>query len=694
MKLIGVDVGGTFTDLVLEDTDRGTSFTHKVPSTPDDPSVAVLAGILELCERFHIDRAEVDHVFHGTTVATNAILEHDGARTGMVTNRGYRDIIHIGRHQRPENYSIMQEIPWQDRPLVERRNRFVVDGRLTPRKGEVLAPLDEQGVREAARRLREQGIEAVCVCFLFSYIDPAHEDRAKAILEEELPGVYISTSSSVAPVFREFERFTTAAMNAFVGPKVRRYVRNLKQAIGEAGMRADLHVMGSNGGVATAEAVADKPVLTLLSGPAAGVLGGAWAGALSGRDNLITFDIGGTSADIGIVRGGAFGEASARDTWIAGFPVLVPMIDIHTIGAGGGSLAYTDEGGAFRVGPRSAGAKPGPAAYARGGDKPTVTDANVVLGRLDPDNFLGGEMTLDAPAAHRAIDGLAKQLGMSDLETAEGVLRIINSNMANAIRSRTIQKGIDPRDFTLVAFGGAGPLHGAEVALMLDIPEVLIPPYPGINSAVGLLTTDVKYAVSRTEFMTQGAVDAGHLTTDFAEMEAQLGARFERDGIGSSAVRFERDGELRYVGQGYELRVPFPAGEIDTAALAAVWADFTERHRVEYGHVFAENAIEIVNVRVTGIATMPKIARPTVPAGGSLADALIKEGRCVFRAGDRLESVPTLFYRRDRLPVAQPIPGPAVILQKDTTTIVPPACTVTADAAGNLIIRTGVQDNA
>jgi N-methylhydantoinase A/oxoprolinase/acetone carboxylase beta subunit len=411
MRMIGVDVGGTFTDLALTDTGSGRVEIHKVPTTPADLSEGVIAGILELCARAGVPPATVGHVRHGTTIATNAVLEHDGCEAGMVTTEGFRDILHIGRHQRSQHYSIRQEIPWQSRPLIRRRHRKTVPERLTARRGEVLAPLDEAAARQAGRELAAAGVEAIAVCFLFSYLDPSHEERAAAILREECPDCFVTTSSSVSPQFREFERFTTTAMNAFVAPKVRGYVSRLERRIAAAGLRADLHVMGSNGGAATVRMVAERPVLTLLSGPAAGVLGGAWAGALSGRGNLITFDVGGTSADIGIVRGGMFVEASARDTAIAGYPVMVPMIDIHTIGADGGSIAHVDAGGAFRVGPRSAGAVPGPAAYGRGGDQPTVTDANVALGRLDPGNFLGGAMALDVVAAEQALDRLAQRLG-------------------------------------------------------------------------------------------------------------------------------------------------------------------------------------------------------------------------------------------------------------------------------------------
>ncbi len=689
MKLIGVDVGGTFTDLMYGDTESQAVAIHKVPTTPDDPSQGVIQGMVEICERFDVDRAAVDHVLHGTTIATNAVLEYKGAITGMVTTEGYRDILHIGRHQRPQHYSIMQDIPWQDRPLVQRRHRKVVAERLTPPDGAVLTPLDEDAVRQAARELREAGVEAIAVCFLFSYLNPDHEDRAAAIIREEYPDCFVTTSSAVSPQFREFERFTTAAMNAFIGPKVRTYVKELEGALAENGFRAELHVMGSNGGVATGAMVAERPVLTLLSGPAAGVLGGAMSGGRSDRNRLITFDVGGTSADIGLVVDGQFAEATARDTWIGGYPVMAPMIDIHTIGAGGGSIAHLDAGQAFRVGPQSAGAEPGPAAYGRGGTLPTVTDANVVLGRLQPGNFLGGEMTLDAGAASKAMAEFAEPLGMTIEAAADGVLTIINANMANAIRSRTVQKGHDPREFSLVAFGGAGPLHGVDVARDLGIPEVIIPPYPGITSAAGLLTTDLKYDAIRTEFQTSGNVDGDRLSRDFDAMRAGLATQFKVDGLDEDAVAYQRSGDLRYVGQGYELRVPVADGPVDAACLADIFKSFEEVHTLEYGHVFEDNPIEIVNIRVTGIGQMPKIELPSLTVGGDLKDAALDQAQCHFRQDGELQAMATPLYERDKLPIDQTIEGPAIILQKDTTTVIPPGARATAQAGGNLLIETG-----
>ena len=686
MKLIGVDIGGTFTDIVFADTDTNDTRIHKVPTTPEDPSLGMLTAVRELCEREGLSPAEIGHLFHGTTIATNAVLTYDGARTGMITSGGYRDIIHIGRHQRPQHYSIRQEIPWQDRPLVRRRHRLTVPERIAPPAGAVLTPLDEAAVRRAARRLREDGAEAIAVCFLYSWIDPAHEERAAAIVREEHPECFVTTSASVSPQFREFERFTTTAMNAFIGPRVRDYMHRIGARMADAGVAAELHVMSSNGGVATVRTVAERPVVTLLSGPAAGVLGGRWTGELSRRRKLITFDMGGTSADIGIVDEGRFAEATARDTWIAGYPLLVSMIDIHTIGAGGGSIARVDRGGAFRVGPESAGAVPGPAAYGRGGSEPTVTDANVVLGRLDRDYFLGGAMALDETAASAAIGRLSGALGLGERETAEGVLAIVNANMANAISSRTVQKGIDPREFSLVAFGGAGPLHAVEVASRLGIPEVIVPPFPGITSAVGLLTTDLRYDAVKTEFQVSDALDLGRLNEDLVTVEAGIGDQFRSDGVDLDEVRFERSGDLRYAGQGYELRIPLPPGELGSAEADDLFRRFHEQHRAEYGHVFEESLIEIVNIRVAGIGRTPTIGAPRVAGGESLDTARIKTGRGTFRADGALAELETAFYLRGRLPLGEPIAGPAVVLQRDSTTVVPPGSTAVADEAGNLII--------
>lgn len=691
MRLFGVDVGGTFTDVFYNDTEKNCSYTHKLPTTLEDPSKGVIKGILELSKKNGVAVHNIDHIFHGTTIGTNAILEFDGAKTGMITTKGYKDILHIGRHQRPENYSIMQDIPWQHNPLVQRRNRKVVSERMGPTKGEVIEQLNEEEVRTAVAELKESGVDSIIVGFLFSYINPEHEQRVVEIIKEDYPEAFITSSSDISPQFREFERFTTAGLNGFIGPKVKNYIDNLSKGLIEASITADLHIMCSNGGVATPETISLKPVNTLLSGPAAGILGGAYAGALSNRNKLITFDIGGTSADIGIVTEQGFGEASARDTWIAGYPVMVPMIDIHTIGAGGGSIAYIDEGGLFKVGPKSAGSVPGPACYGHGGTLPTVSDANVVLGRLDQENFLGGEMELYVDAAHEVIGELAKKLDMTKEETAEGILRILNNNMANAIREKTIQKGADPREFSLVAFGGAGPLHAIDVARELNIPEVVIPPYPGINSATGLLTTDLKYDVIKTEFILSNALNLSLLNEDFHSLEANLKKQLLDDRIEEENISMQRYAECRYIGQGYELRVPLPTQELTEQNISEYFNLFHEMHENEYGHAFIDTPIEIVNIRVTGFGKMPKLQKEKINPNGNLNDAILKKEEVVFRHEGILQKINTTHYKRDLLPIGKWLEGPAIILQKDTTTVIPPGNEFSLEEYGNLIIKVGDQ---
>ncbi|RMF07897.1 MAG: hydantoinase/oxoprolinase family protein [Alphaproteobacteria bacterium] len=688
MLLMGVDIGGTFTDVVLTDTQSAQTHVHKVSSTPHDPSIAMLTGALEICEQAGVAPQLVRHILHGTTVATNAMLEHRGVKTGMITTEGFRDILEIGRHQRPQHYSIQQDIPWQSQPLIRRRYRKTVRERLAPPRGEVIEPLDEEAVRQAVLELAEAGVEAIAICFLFSYLNPAHEIRAEQIVQETCPDLFVTRSSDVAPQFREFERFTTTAMNAFIGPLVRDYVLRLDTALREAGFNAELHIMRSNGGIGSVKMVSRQPVTTLMSGLAAGILGASWVGKAAGHKNVIALDIGGTSADIGVVTDGRFSMAAARDTEVAGYPVLTPMIDLHTIGAGGGSIAHIHQG-AFKVGPRSAGATPGPAAYGRGGTQPTVTDANVVLGRIAPKNFLGGNMAIDVDAARAVLGDLAEALGMSVEETAEGVISVLNANMANAIRARTIQKGIDPRNYALVAAGGAGPLHGAEVARMLSIPQVIIPPYPGINSAIGLLTTDLTYENIRTAFQILAAPDTDRLNRDFHSMQQDIGDQFRLDGVDDAEVRYLRTADARYVGQGYELMLPLPDGPLDSDTLRGVAEVFHDQHRREYGHAFEGTDIELVNIRLVGIGTMPKISALSPSYGRCLDDALVDRAPAIFRIRDSLQTFETRFYDRSRLPPDTVIEGPAVFLQTDSTTLLPPDAKAHVEPSGSIIITIG-----
>jgi len=677
VKLLAIDIGGTFTDLHLLDTEEGEARIHKVSTTADDPARGAMRGIRELLGQAANAPEAVDYVLHGTTIATNAVLKHEGASTGMITTEKYRDILHIGRHQRPQNYSVQQEIPWQARPLVRRRHRKTVAERLAPPDGEVLVALDEEAVRRAARELGDAGVEAVAVCFLFSYLNDAHERRAAEIVREVLPEAFVTTSSEVHPQFREFERFTTTAMNAFVGPEVARYVERFGSDLAELGLERELHVMKSNGGVGTVRSVKRRPVSLLYSGPAAGVLGGRWRSSLYAEDepvNAITLDMGGTSADVGIVSRGEPVEANVRETEIGGYPVMIPMIEVGTIGAGGGSVAYVDPGGAFRVGPRSAGADPGPACYGRGGEEPTVTDAHLLLGRIRPDFFLGGAMELVAERSRAALEErLARTLEMEVREAALGVLRIVDTHMANAIRARTIQKGRDPAHFTLVAFGGAGPMHGASLARKLRVKRLLIPPSPGVLSAAGLSTTDLQYDRVATEFTTTDRVEPSALAARYRELVERAREQLRADGFPEHEMRFELTADCRYVGQGYELNVP--AGTPDRVAEpSALRRRFDEAHRVEFGHHFPSNPVEIVNERVTAYGRMPPPrALPVPEAGGPAADHVLRvEEVCFPDPSGAPQLLPTPFYDRSGLGAGHRFDGPAVVVENDATTVVPP----------------------
>jgi len=684
LRLAGVDVGGTFTDVIVVDTESREVKIRKVPTTPEDPSEGLISGVLGADG----DEPGVDFLAHGTTIATNALLQYDGGPVGLITTQGFRDVLHIARHQRPQHYSIQQEIPWQDRALIKRRHRKTVEERIGP-QGEVITELDEQGVAAAARELKAADISSIVIGFINSYRNPEHEQRARSIVEEVYPEAFVTTSASLFPQFREYERFTTAAINGFVGPRVRTYVERLTERMGEAGMKAELRLMRSNGGVATASFAAQYPATLLLSGPAAGVIAGAQIGAACERKNLITFDMGGTSADIGIVTDRGISEATARDTFIAGYPVLVPMIDVHTVGAGGGSVAYIDAGGAFRVGPRSAGARPGPACYGLGGMEPTVTDANVVLGRLRPDHFLGGTMKIDAALARSSMERLGAMLKLSMLEAAAGVVRVVNHNMANAIRSRTIQKGRDPRNFSLVAFGGAGPLHAVEVARSLGVPEVIVPLYPGITSATGLLSTDLKYDLIQNEFMLDLEPDLERLNGDFGRLDAEARAQLNSDGVPHDGVSLSHAADCRYVGQGYELRVALPTEELDEELWRRFQADFHRIHEEEYGHAFLGNPIELVNIRVVAAGSMPRMPQLIATEAGDLDAAVVERAPVHYQTSNTIESVESAFYERSRLPIGAKVAGPAVFVQTDSTLVIPPGASAEVLATADVLVRVG-----
>lgn len=666
---VGVDVGGTNTDVILVDgTER---HVHKVPTT-DDPSKSTIRGVVEICEQAGIDPADIDQVLHGTTVATNALIEHEGAKTGMLTTEGFRDVIHIGRHRKPHNFSLQQTIPWQERPIVERRHRKEISERVQP-PGDVVTPLDEDDVREAASELVADGVESIAVCYLHAYLDPTHEQRTKEILDEEYPDLSVSTSSEVVAQFREFERFTTTAINARLEPVMSTYLERLRDRLISNGVRSEVLVIQSNGGLASLEEVQQMPVTTLLSGPAAGVLSAEFEGQTAGEDKLIAFDMGGTSADISVYPGRVL-ERDARDSTVGGYPTIVPMLDIETIGSGGGSIAWLDRANGFNVGPKSAGADPGPACYDRGNDQPTVTDAQVLLGRIDPDTFLGGKLEIDPERSRNALEThLCEPLDQERFETPEraalAVLELANINMYRAIREQTVQRGHDPREYTIVAFGGAGPMHAADIADELDAPKVLVPPSPGIASARGLLTADVKYDNQVTISRDIVDVETETVERQFDDLEQQGRDRLESDEIPPEDMQFRRSVDCLYEGQGYELNVAFDG--TDGNWRQRIRERFEEKHEAEYGHYFEEDPVELLNLRVSAIGDVSDYEATDIGAGDG-ESAQTNETTVVFGSSQDPEyrSVPR--YDRRDLRAGNRLDGPAIVDQPDSTVVVKP----------------------
>lgn len=687
MKRIGVDVGGTFTDLIYVDEENQKIEVSKVPSTPSDPSEAVSDGLKQLCEKADTTLDSLDLLFHGTTVATNIALEHNGAEVGLITSEGFRDILHIARHRKPFNFSLQQELPWQSRPLVKRRYRKTVKERITAPNGEVLTPLDENEVRARVRELNDAGIKAIAICFLHSYLNPEHELRVRDIVLEEIPDAYVSASCEVVPLYREFERFSTTCLNAYVGPKVSKYLENFENTAKKAGYERGVKMMQSSGGLSTIEGAMQRPVNLMMSGPVGGLIGGIWAGKMAGFDNVFTLDIGGTSADIGVSAKGQLRMRHLLDTKVGDYQAMIPMVDIDAIGQGGGSLVYVDEGGVFRVGPQSAGAFPGPAAYGRGGTKATSTDSQVVLGRLRPDRgLIGGDLELDVPAARKVVGEVADQLGMSVEDTALGALQIQKFSMVQAIELNSVRRGYDPRDFTLVAAGGAGPLFSTEIAIELEVPRVLVPPHPGILSASGLLATDMQHEFVSTERAAVDGLDFKKLEERYDSLVAQAVEQLDKDEVPEDRRLIRRLADCRYAGQGYEVRFDVPAGEINDDWVEAAKEAFHRAHDAEYGHSF-KAPVEIINIRVIGVGLIDELSWPTSKAqSGEPAPVVTRD--VVFEEDGKAKTFSTPHYEREALGAGAEIAGPAIIEQYDTTTVVPPHCNVSVDKFGNLIINT------
>jgi N-methylhydantoinase A len=688
---LAIDIGGTFTDATLIDEETGAVSIAKVLSTPADPSLGFMAATERILAESDVAAADVHFVVHATTVATNAIIEGNIARGGFVTTEGFRDLLEIQRQTRPTLYDTRFE---KTPPLVPRDRAFGVRERLGP-GGEVLTPLDEPSVRGVAAALRDAGVESVAVCLLHSYVDPAHERRVGEILADELPGIPISLSSDVAPEFREYLRASTTVINAAIRPVVARYLENIERRLADAGVAAELLVMQSSGGVFGAGAAAQKPVFMVESGPAAGVIASANLGSVLGTDDVISFDMGGTTAKVGLIQGGtpsvtkdysvgSHASAGVGGLSLSGYPVRTPVIDLVEIGAGGGSIAWVDSGGMLRVGPRSAGADPGPVCYRQGGIEPTVTDANVVLGRLNPAYFLGGEIALDVEGARRAIaERCAEPLGLDVVEAANGIVEIANAAMVNALHLISVQRGYDPRDFVLVGFGGAGPVHANAIQRDCEVPTLVVPPAPGIFSATGLLGTDLKRDSSLTLLRPLEDLDVDEIERAFAALEETGAVELAREGLPRERIAFVRQVDMRYVGQSFELTVPLE-GAFDAGQSGALRERFHAEHDRVYGFSASSEPVELVSLRLT---TVGRIEKPPLRTLERSADTPSpKEQRRVFfaEAGGFVECP---IHDRYGLGAGASFAGPAVIEELDSTVVVHPGFGVEIDDLGNLVIR-------
>jgi N-methylhydantoinase A len=669
--LLGADIGGTFTDFVAHDARTGRTEVWKVPSVPGDPVRAILDGLAD-----YPGRDGIGHLRIGTTVATNAILERQGAVTAYVTTKGFRDIPFIQRGNRKHHYDMSWVKP---KPLCLRRHCFELDERIDA-KGRVVRPLDDAEVRQVAEAIRTiPEIEAVAVCLLFSYLEPAHELRVKAIFEEALPGHAISISFEVLPKWKEYERASTTLADAYLKPVVGRRLNAMRERLDEAGIDAPAVLIRSNGGEMTLEAAAATPVQLLVSGPTGGVIASRHVAELAGIDHLVTLDMGGTSTDVSTVlnRTETF-TTNFEIEW--GVPIQIPIIDIRTIGAGGGSIAWIDKGGMLRVGPESAGADPGPAAYGKGGTRATVTDANVVLGRIDPQNFLGGAIQLDTGASAAAIGAVAERVGLSPDETALAILRIADNNMVGALRSVLIERGLDPRDFTLLAFGGAGPLHAASLIREMGIPRAIIPNHPGQFSAYGFILTDARVDRQRTIQMTSHGFPAARARAMLAELEAQALQELH-DQDYQERITVTRALEMRYLGQNYELELPIGDDALADDRVPELWQAFHAAHEARFGFAIPGEPIEIVNLTVTAISRTDRPADtlldPAMPEGRPLAERPVR-----FGSGKHATPV----YARTTLAPGQTIHGPALVEEAASVTVVEPGQNVTVDRFGHLVI--------
>jgi N-methylhydantoinase A len=672
---VAVDVGGTFTDLIVHDEASGSVAIAKTASIPHDPAAAIMAAL----EQAEIEPRDMAFFAHGSTVGTNALITRRLPRTAVVASEGFRDVHEIRRGTKPDLWDAYSDVA---PPYVRRRDRFEVPERIDY-AGTVLTKLDEDTAREVARRIKKRGYESVAVTFINAYINGEHEARMKAILEEEAPGVFVCTSHEILPEIFEHERFSTTIINACLAPAVSRYLANLTGRLRDRDYQGDVLVLHSGGGVMTAEAIAGNAARIAVSGPAAGAMAGAFFARQCGFDNAISLDMGGTSADISLMYGG---EVRVANEWSVefGYPIMFPSVEIVAIGAGGGSVAWIDAGGSLRNGPQSMGADPGPAAYQRGGEEATNTDANLVLGRLSPQGLLGGAMPLDREAAARAITKkIAEPLGYDVVPAADAIIRVANANMADAVRLVSIRRGYDPRDFCLVAFGGAGSVHAAHLARDLDVPAVVVPPYPGITSALGCLLLDVRHDLFRTYLTSADKASSAGLEAEFAVLEEEARKRLAVEGIADDRVQLRRLMDMRYVGQWRSLTVPVSTPL--EANLDASLNRFHNEHEREYAFSDRDQAVEIYGLRVIGLGLVRKPEFPKVAGGGDLDAARSGERSVYFAEANGF--LGTVIYHRAALPAGARFNGPAIVEQMDSTVVVPPDWRAEVDGYGNIIMR-------
>jgi N-methylhydantoinase A len=677
---IGIDTGGTFTDIVSVDTVSGTTHVTKVASTPANPAIGLVRGVNEILTAAGATSDDVAGLAHGTTVATNALLQGEINSLGLIVNSGFRHILEIARQSVPEGYGNSYFWVKPDR-IVPLQFVREVTGRLDFR-GHELRPLDEATVREAARYFRAQGIRAIGICLLHSYANDAHERRAAEIVTQEYPDATLSLSCVVLPEYREYERAVTTLVDAFVKPHMDRYLKRVHQELGVGLQDKPFLVMQSSGGVASADQVVRKPITTALSGPAAGVLGSAVVAEIAGFPDLVTLDAGGTSTDLCLIESGKPHVTNGGS--VGPFPVRIPMIDIETIGTGGGSIAWISREGHLKVGPRSAGAEPGPMCYPNGGVEPTITDANLVLGRIPP-SLIGGGIALNVDRARGGIAALSEKLPghMSVEQLASGIIEIANWNQANAIRQMTIQRGIDPREFALLSFGGAGPAQSAHVMDLLGMKACIVPPNPGNLSAFGLLAVDWRTDHIVTKVMHEETIDLADVAARYAALEHEAITTLQRDGIEASRIRLVREADIRYAGQSMEVRVTAPGGVVDKAFLSGLIGAFNTAHLKTFGYNYAgRQKIELVNLCVSGFGV---IERPGMPKLAQRAGKPVpKSSRAVY-FGTRFQDTPV--YDRTSLPSGGRVDGPAVVEEFGSTTVVFPGQYVEVDPHGILVIR-------